>query len=512
METEQNKNLSIPDIRTASIRSWLNDAIKRAFDILISIVGMVVLFPFFVFVVLLIKREGHGSIFYRGPRTGRGEKEFGILKFRTMVEDPKSYTGPRVTAKDDDRITPLGRWLRDTKLNELPQLWNVFIGEMSLVGPRPEDPEIVKTWPADTRNEILSMRPGITSPASILYRNEESMLTADGVMDVYLRDIVPDKLRLDSLYVRNHSFMGDLDIIFWTAVALIPFAVHQPIPEEALFVGAFYRFTRRYFSWFMLDFLVSLAVVGVIGLLWRAFEPIDWSFVPLALLAFTIAVFFSSVNMLFGLDRVYWSRAEAEDGFLLIISNGLSSVSIFLLNSLLDRRPWLLPLPALPPDMILLTGVFILLGSLMIRYRLRLVTSFSSRWLTWRGEKTGFGERVLILGAGEGGEIVHFLMRRGSFRQVFTVIGMVDDDPSKRGMRINRSWVLGSSSELPDLIRKHDVGVVLFAITNISQTARNRIVKLCRQTDVRLINLSDILDAIQTQFAGTLSSRKSTPQ
>ena len=502
METATDKSYSIPYTRTSLLHSWWNSAIKRVFDILVSILGMIVLAPFFLYVVIIIKREGSGPIFYRGPRTGRSGKDFGILKFRTMYEDPASYTGPRVTAKDDERITPLGRWLRDTKLNELPQLWNVLIGEMSLVGPRPEDTEIVKTWPTDARDEILSVRPGITSPASILYRKEESLLTMDGLMDVYFRDIVPDKLRLDRLYIRNRSFMGDLDIIFWTAVALIPIAVHQQIPEGNLFVGPFYRFTRRYFSWFMLDFLVSLSVVGVIGLIWRAFQSIDWGFSPLVFLAFAVAVLFSGVNVLFGLDRVYWSRAGADDGFLLTISNGFSSVIIFMLNSLLIYRPWLLPVPALPPEMIVLIGAFTLLGSLLIRYRLRLLTSFASRWLNWRGEKTGFGERVLIMGAGEGGEIVHWLMRHGSFRQVFNVIGMVDDDPAKHGMRVNRSWVLGSSSELPDLIRKHDIGVVLFAITNISHEARERMVRLCRCSGVRLINLSDILGAIQTQLMG----------
>ena len=490
------------NLQITSIRSWWNTAVKRAFDVLVSTLGLIVLSPFFVYVALLIRREGAGPIFYRGARSGLGGRDFGILKFRTMVEDAKSYNGPRITAKDDDRITPLGRWLRDTKLNELPQLWNVLIGDMSLVGPRPEDPEFVKAWSAEAREEILSIRPGITSPASILYREEEGMLKSDGLMDDYLRDIVPDKLRLDRLYVRNHSFMGDLDVIFWTAAALIPLAARQQIPEGDLFVGPLYRFTRHYVSWFMLDFIVSLAVVGFIGLTWRAFTPIDWGFIPLAVLAFAIAVFFSSVNMLFGLDRVYWSRAEAEDGFLLVISNGLSSVILFMLNSGLESHPWLIPVPALPHEMIVLIGIFSLLGSLVIRYRLRLVTSFGSRWLSWRGEKTGFGERVLILGAGEGGEIVHWLMRHGSFRQVFTVVGMVDDDPAKRGMRVNRSWVLGSSSELPDLIRKYDVGLVLFAITNISPEARERMVRLCQHSGVRLIYLSDLLGAIQTQLAG----------
>ncbi|RJP52188.1 MAG: hypothetical protein C4586_03330 [Anaerolineaceae bacterium] len=511
METAKNKNLSIPDIRTASIRSWLNDAIKRAFDILVSGLGMIILFPFFLFVVILIKRQDQGPIFYRGPRTGCGGKDFNILKFRTMVEHPKSYAGARVTAKDDNRITPLGRWLRDTKLNELPQLWNVFVGEMSLVGPRPEDPQIVKTWSPDARAVILSMRPGITSPASIMYRDEESMLPTDGLMDVYFRDIVPDKIRLDRLYVRNHSFMGDLDIIFWTAVVLIPFAASRRMLEGELFAGPFYRLTRRYISWFMLDLIGSLLVVGLVGLIWRVFEPINWGFIPLALLAFVIAVFFSSVNSLFGLDRVYWSSAKADDGLLLSFSNGFVTVNLFALNYLLKQKPWLLPVPALPPEMIVLIGFFTLLGSLIFRYRQRLVTSVASRWLDWRGAKMAFGERVLILGAGEGGEIVHWLLRHGSFRQVFTVVGMVDDDPAKRGMRVNHCWVLGSSSELPDLIRKHDIGVVLFAIANISQATRNRMVKLCQQAGVRMINLSDILAAIQNQLAGAPSSRSGTP-
>jgi len=500
METANKKNLSMSNTQPVNIYSWWMDASKRVFDIFISALGIIILFPFFIFVAVIIKREDPGPIYYRGPRTGRRGKNFGILKFRTMYENPRSYNGPRVTAKDDERITPLGRWLRNTKLNELPQLWNVLIGDMSLVGPRPEDPQIASTWPADARKEILSVRPGITSPASILYRNEEDMLTADGVMDAYFRDIVPDKLRLDRLYVRNHSFMGDLDIIFWTAVALLPTVARQQIPEGDLFVGPFYRFARRYLSWFMLDFICSLSVVGAIGFIWRAFEPIDWRFIPLALLAFAIAVFFSSVNAVFGLDRVYWSRAAAEDGFLLTISNGLSSVILFMLNSLLKYRPWLLPVPSLPPEMIVLIGSFTLLGSLLIRYRFRLVTSFASRWLNWRGGKTGFGERVLILGAGEDSEIVHWLLRHSLFRQVFTVIGMVDDDPAKHGMRVNRSWVLGSSSELPDLIHKHDIGVVLFTITNISDEARARLVRLCLHSGVRLIYLSDLLGTIQTHL------------
>lgn len=502
METANNKNILFSDLHTASLNTKLTYIVKRAFDILVAVVGMLLLTPFFIYIIVLIKREGPGPIFYRGPRSGRHGKEFGILKFRTMYERPASYQGPRVTAKDDDRITPLGKWLRDTKLNELPQLWNVLIGEMSLVGPRPEDPEIVKTWSAEEQAEILSVRPGITSPASVLYRDEEKILPADGVMDVYFRDIVPDKLRLDRLYVRNHSFIGDLDIILWTAVVLIPTVARSQIPEVSLFVGPLHRFTKRYFSWFILDFLVGLAAIGMIGFTWRLFSPIDWGILPMSLLAFFVAVFFSTLNMLLGLDRVYWSRADAYDGALLVGSNGLASVILFFLNSLVARFQDVFPLPPLPQEIILLFGLFTLLGTLSLRFRLRLLTSFASRWLAWRGAATGFGERVLILGAGAGGEIAQTLLRHTAHPHAFTVIGMVDDDPAKFGMRIRQSWVLGSSSEIPSLIQKHDVGVVLFAITHIAEEPRERIIRLCKQSKVRLVFLNDILRGIQNQMIG----------
>lgn len=228
------------------------DFLKRLADVILAALGLLILSPFFGMISLAIKREGPGPVFYRGPRTGRFGREFGILKFRTMLETPESYTGPRITAKGDKRITPLGKWLRDTKLNELPQLWNVLVGEMSLVGPRPEDPEIVKNWPQDARNEILSIRPGITSPASVSYRDEEHRLSTDDVMAQYMQEILPDKLRLDRLYVRHRSFFGDLDILLWTAVGFLP-AVERRIPEGKLFAGPLYQLMRRNLSWFLID-------------------------------------------------------------------------------------------------------------------------------------------------------------------------------------------------------------------------------------------------------------------
>ena len=475
---------------------------KRITDVIIAGLGLLILAPLFGLIAILIKREGPGPVFFRGPRAGLGGREFGILKFRTMAENAESYKGPRITAKNDKRITPLGKWLRDTKLNELPQLWNVLVGEMSLVGPRPEDSQIARDWPEDVRREILSIRPGITSPASIAYRDEEERLSSDNLMAQYLREILPDKLRLDRLYVRHHSFFGDLDIMFWTAIALLP-AVERHIPESKLFAGPFYNLMRRHVRWFIVDLLVSMITVSLAGAIWRAFAVINWGIVPLAVLAVLLAVLFSVLNFLFGLDRVIWSRAGAEDGLVLIASNMLAVSIVWLVNFEHDAYAAWFIYPVLPGELIILIGVLTTFGGILARFRLRLITAFATRWLRLRVGRGGYGERVLILGAGEGGQIVNWLLRRESLRRSFSVVGMVDDDPAKHGMRIDGCPVLGNTSDLPALVAKHDIGVILFAITNLSPEAQARVLRLCNIPDVRVIFLNDILGTVQSRLAAT---------
>ncbi len=487
--------------------SW-KASIKRGFDILASAVGLIALSPVFAAIALLIKHESPGPVFYRGPRMGKNGKIFQILKFRTMFERPESYQGARITARDDNRITPLGRWLRNTKLNELPQLWNVLAGEMSLVGPRPEDPEIAMNWPGNARREILSVSPGITSPASVLYHDEETLLSSANVMGEYFKNILPDKLRLDRLYVRNHSFIADLDILFWTLAILIPRMTGQRIPEGLLFSGPISRLTRRHVLWFVVDLTVSLISVGIAGLVWRLVQPINWGLEPLTILALVLAALFSSVNLFIGLDRIVWSRASAQDGLVLVFSNRITTLLLLGLNRLLPLHLWR-PFPALPPEMISLIGILTLLGFLAARYRWRLITSFASRWLSTRGKTSPFGERVLILGAGEGGQIASWLLQRAGLQQAFSIIGMVDDDPAVQGMRVGGCWVLGGSGDLPALVKGHDVGIILFAITNISPESQQQLIRLCTIPGVRLVFINDILNSIQTHLTPAQPERLS---
>jgi len=189
---------------------------KRLFDVAASLVALVVLSPLLAFIALAVKVTSSGPVFHRGERIGRGGVPFRILKFRTMRVDA---SGPGITREGDDRVTPLGRILRRSKLDELPQLVNVLRGEMSIVGPRPEAPEYVALY-TDAERRVLTVRPGLTSPASLRYRNEESLLAGDDWHERYVNEIMRDKLRDDLNYIDTRTFLGDLRLIARTFLSL----------------------------------------------------------------------------------------------------------------------------------------------------------------------------------------------------------------------------------------------------------------------------------------------------
>lgn len=193
--------------------------IKRLFDIVLSVFGIIVLCPLLTCCALLIKREGNGPVFYRGERIGRGGEPFQIYKFRTMVENAEKLGGSS-TPDDDSRLTKIGKKLRKYKLDELPQLVNVLKGEMSMVGPRPQVSWAVELYGTE-ESRLLDIRPGITDYASIQFRDEAAILKGSSNPDEdYLEKIAPEKLRLGLQYVDTMSLWTDLKIIFRTLTAL----------------------------------------------------------------------------------------------------------------------------------------------------------------------------------------------------------------------------------------------------------------------------------------------------
>lgn len=192
---------------------------KRLFDLIFASLGLILISPLFLFLAVAIKLESKGPVFYRGLRVGLHGRLFRIYKFRTMVVDAEKIGGPS-TADDDPRLTRLGKFLRKYKLDELPQLINVFKGEMSFVGPRPEVEHYVAMFTGEER-AILSVRPGITDWAS-LWNPDEGVILA-GSTDpekAYMERIRPTKLKFQLKYVREHSFFTDLKIIFQTLITV----------------------------------------------------------------------------------------------------------------------------------------------------------------------------------------------------------------------------------------------------------------------------------------------------
>jgi lipopolysaccharide/colanic/teichoic acid biosynthesis glycosyltransferase len=192
---------------------------KRAIDLTLAIPGLILVSPLLAAAAVAIKLESPGPGFYRGVRVGRDGRQFRIVKLRSMSADA-DQSGPAVTSADDPRVTRVGGFLRRTKLDELPQLWNVIRGEMSLVGPRPEHPDFIRHYTAEQRR-VLSVRPGITSKTSLRFHDEERILAEQGGESAYTDALLPQKLALDLEYVERHSVGGDLRILGETFVFAI---------------------------------------------------------------------------------------------------------------------------------------------------------------------------------------------------------------------------------------------------------------------------------------------------
>lgn len=194
---------------------------KRIFDLSVSFILLVLFSPFYILIALLIKLDSSGPVHYKALRVGKNGRLFNLLKFRTMKVN-SSNLGPAITQKFDPRITRVGKILREIKVDEIPQLWNVIRGDMSLVGPRPEDPRYVEKYNAEQR-KVLLVKPGLSSPASIEYRHEEKLLStqADNLEEYYVRQVMPRKLKIDLDYVENQSLIRDVAICFKTAYSII---------------------------------------------------------------------------------------------------------------------------------------------------------------------------------------------------------------------------------------------------------------------------------------------------
>ena len=196
---------------------------KRIFDIISSGLVMLAFLPVGIVLAVLLRFSGEGEIFYRQKRVGRNAKTFEVLKFATMLKDSPNLGTGTITQKNDPRVLPMGGLLRKTKLNEVPQLWNIFIGDMSVVGPRPLTKETRDYIPAEILEEIKVVQPGLTGIGSIVFRDEENIIHESGedYHEFYKREIAPYKGAVELWYKQKKSFLLDMKIIFVTALVVL---------------------------------------------------------------------------------------------------------------------------------------------------------------------------------------------------------------------------------------------------------------------------------------------------
>ena len=201
-------------------------AIKRFVDIILSLIGLIILLIPFIIISVIIKLTSKGPVFYRQERIKRGDVPFRIFKFRTMVQDADKK-GMLITVGEDNRITGIGKFLRKSKIDELPQLINVLIGDMSFVGPRPEVPKYTALYDEYQKN-VLKIRPGITDLASIKYKDEASVLAkSENPEETYINEIMQEKLRINLEYIEKISVIQDIKLIFITVLEVIGFEINE---------------------------------------------------------------------------------------------------------------------------------------------------------------------------------------------------------------------------------------------------------------------------------------------
>ena len=219
--------------------------LKRTFDILTSGIAIVILSPLLIPVIIGLKLTGEGYILYKQERVGYKNKKFLIWKFATMLKDSVNMTGGIMTTKKDPRITPMGGFLRKSKINELPQLFNILFGHMSVVGPRPVMKVSFEAYPEEVKEVIYNVKPGLTGIGSIIFRDEEELITdvknnGGDLWKFYKGEIYPFKGQLEIWYQNNKSFFLDIQLIFLTAWVII-------IPDSKLYQKWFKDLPKRSF-------------------------------------------------------------------------------------------------------------------------------------------------------------------------------------------------------------------------------------------------------------------------
>ncbi len=459
---------------------------KRILDFSLSLLGLILLSPFFLVVALFIKLTSSGPLFFRQKRLGKMFRTFYIYKFRTMVKNAPDI-GPPITAEGDPRITPIGKILRDLKIDELPQLINVIKGEMSLVGPRPEVPAYVERFRRDYEI-ILQEKPGITDLASLTFKDEEILLGhSDDPEAYYSKTILPEKIKLAKLYVRNRSFSLDLKILFSTVITLL---LSLPFPFSKG-RGGHGKMVKEVAQKFRRRIITLIHIATVILSNYAAFWLLYNGDIPhekfrLFLKTLPIVLFFRMVVLhYFGLHKGLWRYTSIRDLLSLIWAVTLSSVGIWAAIILIRGSSY-------SRSVFLMDACILLLVLSGIRVSRRVYSTLT---------QTDIGaRRVLIIGAGNAAEMIARDMRQNpSYNR--KPVGFIDDDPRKKNSKIHDIPVLGTMKELDAAVKAIQPDEILIAIPSATPQQTRAIINRCKDFGLPI----KILPTWSGIFGGTMS-------
>ncbi|MGH9701978.1 MAG: sugar transferase, partial [Candidatus Acidiferrales bacterium] len=461
---------------------------KRIFDLVLAGFGLVITSPLFLLCAVLVGLNDKGPIFFCHTRVGQHGKTFRLYKFRTMRVS-ESGAGPQITVRGDWRVTTAGRFLRWTKIDELPQLLNVLRGEMSLVGPRPETPEHVAAYD-QIQSAILRLKPGITGVSALCFVDEETLLAEQAdPEEFYLDFLMPRKLQYELGYLESLDFFADLKLIARTGLALLnPFRDMRTPAAEAI--------TARLNSCkkaaqFAVDAGIFSGSLGLAYLIrfegWPhgadAAQFMFWlAILPIARLV---------VNRAYGIYRFIWRFISLPDVMAIAESFGIVTIAIMGLRALWPAVNSWAGLMKLPLSVIALEYLLSFAGSTGTRVLRRVLYE--------RSRKPGpslaqVRRRVVLYGAGKAGRL---LLHEFESRSEIEIAGFLDDDPKKLNSVIAGTRVLGNAASLSVVVKQFRIEEVVISMATASRQTLTRILSHCREAQVpaKIIpSVQEILD------------------
>ena len=436
-------------------------SIKRLIDIFFSIIGIIICIPAFPIIGLFIKLDSKGPVFYKANRVGKSMRIFKMHKFRTMFDTPVEF-GESVCAKYDPRVTFFGRFLRRTKMNELPQLLNILKGDMSFVGPRPEAPDLAELYP-EAAKRVFSVKPGLVGPSTIIMRNEEECYPPGvDVKKFYIENILPRKVNLDLAYIDNPTFFKDIKFI----LSGVKETVFGAISKKHL------TDNRSQIYLFIADFCLIVAsyLIACFFAMFTSSAEIHFLriFTNLAMLV-SIQV---GCNIYFGLYSSIIRYISYREIFAVLKAVTCSSFFIVCIT-------YFLGLDAYPNSVAVIDWATLILLLTALRWGLRFYWEKKRRKVTG-----GFKRRILIYGASEAGYRALRTMGNNQYSP-FEAIGFIDDNPDTYGKALNGLKVLGNRYHIKELAELYRVNEMFITEPEAEPDKVLEIIKICRDLDLR---------------------------